>query len=653
MSKGITARRKVIASSLMAILFISFLLNPVDLVWHGFSAPNWLNFRYSFIFAFLAIVMACDAFMTIEQVKFGHFAASTVIIILVTVIIQKFNYEFTQNSKTLELSDILCIGLSIMFMLIYLGLAFAISKDKDKKLTAFILVAMVAIELLGNAIISTARVEEDVGVVKYDNYQASDGSGVERYDSYTGSIKRMQIVYDKISENDKGLFRTESTIYRSRGGVNEQMGVGFNGISSSTSTLNKKVITFMNKMGYASRSHWTKYLGGTPIMDALLGIKYVISSNRPNEGNGGRITQNNIHSFDPEIYVTPYTMEEPSHVPSSYEVYAKQNTKALSFAYGVSRSVKQFDMSETAEHLVAMDIQNRLINSMLSETLGSVNVFRPLTMKYSTKNVTVTVGSIGAKENNIDYKAQAYTITKSGDGTASVTFTTKALSDGVVYFHATTGNFGKTANLYLNGKQIYVSASANYYFETNGVGGENSTVLDLGYFEAGEEIALEVRLKDDKLWMICDSDSYFWYVDYDAMNKAFAQLEDASLYVEKYSNQYIKGTITIPKGQELVFTSIPYDSGWHVYVDGKAVETTEVLGAMLAFETTAGFHEVTFRYFPAIYKIGIAVSVIGFAAFGFAIAYNASEKVRTAVKETAGKVFYKEDSKKKNKNGKK
>ena len=647
MSKGVSPRRKTIASSLLVIIFISFLLNPVDLVWHGFSAPNWLNYRYSFIFSFLVITMACDAFMTFEQVKFGHFAASSAIMLALTAVVQKFNYEFQQNSKALALDDILVIGLSVMFILMYIAIAYALVKFKDKKLTTFVLLAVVVIELLGNAIISTARVEEDVGVVKYNNYRASDGSEVERYDSHSGSVERMATIYDEIEKNDAGLFRTESTIYRQRGGVNEQMGVGFNGISSSTSTLNKKIITFMNKMGYASRSHWTKYLGGTPISDALFGIKYVISSDRPNEGNGGRIAQNNIHSFDSEIYVKSYTAAEPSSIyPSSYSVYGYQNTKALSFAYGVSRNLEGFDMSAKGDHLVAPDFQNRIINTMLSETLGNVNVMRPLTMKYSTKNATVTVGSIGAKENNVDYKAQAYTVTKTTtDGTSSVTFTTKALIDGVVYFHATTGNFGKTANLYLNGKQLYVGASYNYYFESNGVGGENSTVLDLGYFNAGDEIALEVRLADDKLWMICDSESYFWYVDYNAMNEAFTALEDASLFVEEYSNQYIKGTINLPKGQELVFTSIPYDSGWHAYVDGKEVKTTEVLESMLAFETTAGFHEITLRYFPTAYKLGIALTVIGFSAFAVVVLYNVSDKFRENIKRVAGKIYMSEKKK--------
>ena len=31
------------------------MLKPLNLVWHGFSEPNWFPYRYSFIFSFLIL----------------------------------------------------------------------------------------------------------------------------------------------------------------------------------------------------------------------------------------------------------------------------------------------------------------------------------------------------------------------------------------------------------------------------------------------------------------------------------------------------------------------------------------------------------------------------------------------------------------------
>ncbi|MBR7082474.1 MAG: YfhO family protein, partial [Clostridia bacterium] len=100
MSKGIETRKKVFAGALCGVLLISFLLNPVDLAWHGFSAPNWLNYRYSFMLSFVVVTMACDAFMTLDKSKYGRFAASSVVTLIIVCIVQKLGYEYKQSSRT-------------------------------------------------------------------------------------------------------------------------------------------------------------------------------------------------------------------------------------------------------------------------------------------------------------------------------------------------------------------------------------------------------------------------------------------------------------------------------------------------------------------------------------------------------------------------
>ena len=87
MSKKIETRRKVFAGYLIGVLLLSFLINPVDLAWHGFSTPNWLNYRYSFMFSFVIVVIACDAFMSLDKEKFGRFAASSTFTLVLVCIV--------------------------------------------------------------------------------------------------------------------------------------------------------------------------------------------------------------------------------------------------------------------------------------------------------------------------------------------------------------------------------------------------------------------------------------------------------------------------------------------------------------------------------------------------------------------------------------
>ena len=61
-SKKITPREKIASLAMIAFFIFSFIFNPLDLVWHGFSAPNWLNGRYSFMFCFFLLLLAYTAF---------------------------------------------------------------------------------------------------------------------------------------------------------------------------------------------------------------------------------------------------------------------------------------------------------------------------------------------------------------------------------------------------------------------------------------------------------------------------------------------------------------------------------------------------------------------------------------------------------------
>lgn len=636
MSKKIETRRKVFAGYLIGVLLLSFLINPVDLAWHGFSTPNWLNYRYSFMFSFVIVVIACDAFMSLDKEKFGRFAASSTFTLVLVCIVQKLGYEYKQSSRTVPLDDILCIGLSVAFVLAYIGVMYFILKtwddensEKVRSTATLVLAVLVSVELFANSLISVASVQKDVGVVRYNNYAAAN-STVERYDSYNGSVERLRLIYDQIRENDKSLYRTESTIYRQYGGVNEQMSAGFNGISSSTSTLNKSTIRLLAKLGYASTSHWTKYLGGTPVSDALLGIKYVITSDRPTEGNGATIAQNNKHSFDSNFFVKTYETDEPSHInPAGYKEYAMQNTKALSFAYGVSSSIKDFESVFTmGTYYAAPDMQNKMINAMLSETLGGINVWKPLRMKYTTNNASVSLAPITYNSDGVSHSSEYFTLNSVGEG-ASITFTTTAAQDGIVYMHMPSVYFGKFAKVYVNGKYL-----CDYFTE------ESTCALEIGKFKTGDSISVEVKLSSDKLYISHSSSTYFWYIDYTAATQAFDYLEAASLYVEDYGDDFIKGTIDLPAGQTTVFTTIPYDTGWNIYVDGVKVDYYKVFDALIAFDCTEGFHEIEMRYFPKIYGVGIASTAIGVALFVLVVLFCTNKKFKDKVTSLLPKPKY-------------
>ena len=123
------------------------------------------------------------------------------------------------------------------------------------------------------------------------------------------------------------------------------MTLNIGGLTNSTSTLNKETINFLKNLGYASKSHWSKYLGGNIITDSLLGIKYIIDS----------------ENADISKYYD-LTDLEPVNVNNT-DYYAYINNYALSLAYSVNESVLDYEFKGKTP------MEN--INGLLSAMIGS------------------------------------------------------------------------------------------------------------------------------------------------------------------------------------------------------------------------------------------------------------------------------------------
>ena len=85
----------------------------------------------------------------------------------------------------------------------------------------------------------------------------------------------------KASDNEP-FYRMEATFHRT---VNDPIGVGYYGVSHSSSTMNSPVLTMLKRLGFSYGGHSTKYTGKTYITDALFDIKYVMDKVDEDENN--------------------------------------------------------------------------------------------------------------------------------------------------------------------------------------------------------------------------------------------------------------------------------------------------------------------------------------------------------------------------------
>ena len=186
--------------------------------------------------------------------------------------------------------------------------------------------------------------------------------------------------------------------------------------------------------------------------------------------------------------------------------------------------------------------------------------------------------------------------------TGGVSFTIRPTNDNQeAVFEATITKSGQTFAF------IDCRAAKNISLSTTGnswnVSAHEPYIVNTGYLSQGSVVTVNIRAED-----VCSGNIYVGTLEQDVFKNAVEQFAAHPLIVSSHSDTRITGTINAPKNG-VVFTSIPFDGGWTVKVDGKKVETFAAANAMLAFDITPGGHEVELSFATKGLPLGLALSV--------------------------------------------
>jgi len=556
-SDKITTRKKVAYGLLSGFFVFSFAASTVDLVWHGFQKPNWLNYRYSFIFCFVIIVIAYLAFEHLEKFNMQKIYAVGISLGVLLLILQKLELD--------NVKDLTTVWISVFFIFLYMVLLSVCHKKQRGGNTASILLVVVLLELFANGLCDAVALNIDVRFSSRKGYK-------EFQDKWTP-------IADMVNENDDGFFRAEKTTHRK---TNDNFLLNLNGLSNSTSTLNRKQITFLNQMGYSSKSHWSKYLGGTPVSDSLLGIKYLLADKL-----------DDVNAI----------WGKAKYKDSDNRTVAYENAYAMSVGYTVSSDVINFEMEATSSPFERM---NMLVGYMLGKN-EPVQLFVPYSDPYiGTRNITVTeiAGHIKYAKTNKTMEAD-------------VTFTIDSVENGYEIFVYFPSDYSRDTQLYLNGEKY-----SEFY--TN----ETFRIVSLGAHTEGEPLDLKMGLLKDEVYIKADV-PYIYYLDEELFREIMPQLQTGNFIIEEHTDSTLKGTITATEDRNQMLLTIPYDKGWKAYVDGVETQTYEILGAVTALNLTPGTHTVELKYRPwSVYAAASISSASVLTLTAIIVADNVIKKKR-------------------------
>ena len=95
-----------------------------------------------------------------------------------------------------------------------------------------------------------------------------------------------------------------------------------------------------------------------------------------------------------------------------------------------------------------------------------------------------------------------------------------------------------------------------------------------------------------------------------------AKLSSNQYVITDYTETSFIGTISTNTENACIQTTIPYDEGWKIYVDGEPVEIYKTFDALVAFDIEAdGQHTIKMTYMPTKIIIGAAISIASISAF--------------------------------------
>lgn len=448
----------------------------------------------------------------------------------------------------------------------YVFVIFSI-KPKMSKLAVVLLYGMTFFELGYNAYLS------QVGFYYND---------VDQFVDATTSVKR---VVDHVKKHaDRKFYRMASTFAYSRTSPSL---LTYPGLENFSSTQEKSTIDHFSYMGNIGGYFSTIYANGTPLTDALYGVRYYMDfkddTDKQKEPQPGGINFTRYtNRYDMERYFTEKVYEDERYI-------VRKNPNSFSIAYGTNNLVSDLKFNSND----AVNNQNRILNAMQGVEVGSagyVDYFTPLGFNdIEVENVEVV------KENKDSGEYIYRRKDNSKEGVIRYKFTPQ--SDNTYYLFSPQT---------LTGRNGY-TVSVNGDLLSNLIVFSQRQIWQITDRTPQKESVIEFRFQFDDIDL---SHLVLYRADVEKIKEVLDARKNQELNVEQFNNTHIVGKVNITDESTVMMTSIPYNEGWKIKVDGKQVETKKSWDSFLSFPISRGKHKVELFFKQKWSTLGLVLSVL-------------------------------------------
>ena len=378
-------------------------------------------------------------------------------------------------------------------------------------------------------------------------------------ESFSSDYDDFKALQTQIADIDDSLFyREETTKNRAR---MDPSWYDYNGVSIFSSMAYEKVANLQKYIGlYGNKINSFTYNPQTPIYNSMFSLKYL---------------------YDKSDYLVEgeyYTLKDSNSTFTAYE-----NNYMLNIAYPVSKNVLDWDASVAENPVIAQE-------ELFQTATGVEGIYERI------EDFEIIYGNILSLDREL-VKTGSFVMNKISDEfNGSITIELTAKDNRNIYVYVYSRNLDTVSIL-----------SPSYSNTMNVLDGY---ILDLGKHEIGETISIEMPLKDGVTY--ANVDFVAFNVNQEKFVEGYEKLKTGQLEYTKFDDAIIEGLFVAEK-DEILFTTIPYDDGWNVYIDGEKVKKDDLVkisDSLLGVKTTRGEHSIKFVYEAKFLNETLVISVI-------------------------------------------
>ena len=332
---------------------------------------------------------------------------------------------------------------------------------------------------------------------------------------------------------------------------------GFRGLGWSCSVENEKVRNVLEKYGYATKNLMVNDYGSTPFMQMVFAQKYDIE-----------------HSYNIET--------------NDKKTVFRKNEFTLPLGFMVSPDIKAYETPEGSP----FDAQNAFASALCGEkhdiyTMHEGNCY------VEPVNVEISQYEIGTKVRRT-----------AEEGTLVYSFQPE--QDGDIY-----------AYMRRWGSTLYTKEAPLIYSDRDIGGMTNLSRVCMPHI-------IPIGVDDDglcRLYLYMNRDSvqafdyeaiYFAYENRGEIEAVYNELLPGAMEVTSFRDDRIGANINVGSEKTVLMTSIPWNEGWDIYVDGVRTESLALVdGAFLGAELEKGEHRLLFVYKQRWFAYGIVCMFLG------------------------------------------